>query len=285
MSDASFRSYWGLTVGLLTLAVGCGKVEGGDGEMGSPSQAPSATADEGGRVEQRRAAETEPDAGRGSGPTCGGGCPRGDCARVGSCRLESVCAEIGCGSFEIDEQGCYRHECPAGDVDCQPDERCVRVDQLLAWDCEQRGDACHCSGKEGYIVQRCAPLELAGPRGEWQRLTIVETDPEGTRSWDLLSERPNLVTIESKANGATTLPRQELLPSSDAFALGHLQSFAEFRGAFLSNDTCQPVEGYEVKMRLQLDTSVLEKVVTSCVLANTPRTRAFGEIFAIAKRH
>lgn len=214
----------------------------------------------------------------------GSSCYRPAClSAYSTCTLADTCAVANCGGFTFDESGCVRAKCQS-DADCSPDERCALVspDDMSCYE----GDAgeCICVTSQVYFLDwRCEPESIAGPRGEFQQLEIVEaasfTGSTGISSWTVTPDGH----VEFSKNGVAGSAELTSLDHEDV--LNPLVEGSALRVAMRDGIQCDPPPtDIEVTFRLQLSTQTLEHDETGCALVG-PDNNVFSQLYQLVKRY
>lgn len=195
---------------------------------------------------------------------CANGCGDSECFTPGSCTLQSACAlsDGSCGSVLVDENACVRPSCETDDA-CQDTERCVFSYWSKHYQCEQVGNQCECTNGLGlFPMHVCSPIELAGPRGNWQRLVWAQSVIGDTTTWDVTPDGALVKTLSPEQGGGTMNAQ---LSATDLELLTQLIDGPAVRLSLQDPEPCPIAKSRDDVVTLTLDTETLEKNVTGCL--------------------
>lgn len=257
----------GATLFALLLSLGCGKVderESGethfvrceiDDDCASLGASYSCLRGEC-RVEESTGIDDSPD------PACTA-CST-ECLYPGSCNLSAVCADGACNSALSDENACLRPSC-ASDADCPDDERCLSDFLSRRYECQQAGDTCECEiGLSLSPVKVCSPVELVGPRGTWQTISVEESVIGDVTTWEASPD--GSLTVERSGDSDTPGTSTAQLDPADLEELSQLIDGPELRLQLESGASCEPPKSKDDMVRLVLDSGEpLTKNVAGCL--------------------
>jgi hypothetical protein len=204
-----------------------------------------------------------------------------------ACSAEDFCAGGRCGGLEFDEAGCWRMDCTS-DADCPEAERCTALgcEASVFTECGYtREGRCQCGGPliacgTGEV---CAPVALAGPRGDWVALTVdVGTGPcpqaDCSRRWTFYPDG----SVESVREG---VPMTATMLGHELSELRTLVDGAELRLAFRDGIPCDgPPTDIGVSMTVSLSTGDISRDVTGCAVSG-PEGNVFQRLYEIANRY
>jgi hypothetical protein len=187
-----------------------------------------------------------------------------------SCSVEDTCAELGCGGFEFDSDGCRRPEC-ASDEECPEDQRCLTT-SITAGFCDYSpgGETCNCGGptidRTGSL---CNPVAAVGPRGEWEKLEFITEAHEGcsqdcARIWTLMPDG----TIERAVGdtvGTAIIMDEVQLGEDELETVNQLVDGPELRPGLRDGFSCGSVPDADITLSVVLPGVTLHQVVTTCV--------------------
>jgi hypothetical protein len=208
------------------------------------------------------------------------------------CSRSDFCDIADCGGLYIDENGCRRIDCQS-DVDCAVDERCTSLvigpyTGLLNNFCGYASPdgTCWCppTSPPPQVVTWCDPETIAGPRGDFQQLDIVEATgpcPPGetcSSSWTITPDGH----VDFSKNGV--IGSANLSTADRDLVLQEVDS-PELRVGLRDGPTCDPPPtDVGVTFRLQLSTETLERDVTGCAISG-PSGNVFELLFDLAQRY
>ncbi len=212
-------------------------------------------------------------------------CEFQDCERppMSTCSRSDMCEVRDCGGLQIDDQGCMRASCES-DGDCKDDERCIAIDCLDDSWCESDPNGrCQCFTTIDACVRGgvCNPVQTVGPRGEWERLEIIEGPVVFCPPEENCEER-RTITPDGRIEfdkygetGSTTVSEAHLAILERAI------DGPELRVALRDGIECdEPLDGYGVRLYLELDSQTLERTIHDCAIAG-PEGNIFWSLYQI----
>jgi hypothetical protein len=187
---------------------------------------------------------------------CAGGCGESLCSvRSDSCSLETVCAAVGCGGFDVDANGCYRPTCE-NDDECPVDERCTA--RRTQGGCDWEVETCTCDFPPR-VTRVCSATVVTGPRGAWGSVKVTEEQFEVVTTRTFFPDG----TVHKEINLPESMETLQL-PTAHLAQLVRLVDGPDLRPLLASPADCQAEPDYELSVRLELDTVTLEKGVAGC---------------------
>jgi hypothetical protein len=211
-----------------------------------------------------------------------------DCERppVSTCGRDDFCGTADkCGGLEYDESGCRRADCTT-DANCPDTERCTALDCADVSSCSYWSDGtCQCSGPAVCMFgSACAPVDIAGPRGDWVSLTVDQgagpCAPGEVCTWTWTFTPDGAVSFTKQGT-----PGSATLESVELDDLRRLIDGAELRLAFRDGIACDgPPTDVGVSMTLSLSTGDLQRDVTGCAISG-PDGNVFQRLFQMAQRY
>jgi hypothetical protein len=198
------------------------------------------------------------------GPPFSHSCDFADCgvAPASFCSTQETCSSVGCGTGELDEQGCVNPRCTT-DADCAETERCVTAPINTELGCAPKvAGGCECGAfKEPTYDQFCNPVSAVGPRGAWQTLTTVAgigsctaTDTCATRT---LTPDGKVVGSDGSSFALDDLALQRVVRIVDG---------PDFRVEMAEGFECDgPPPGAMAWIRFEMAGDELEQAVTGCI--------------------
>jgi hypothetical protein len=109
----------------------------------------------------------------------------------------------------------------------------------------------------------CSPTLLVGPRGEWSRLTVTETQFTEVTERIFHSDGSVEINQHDPFDDSSSMLTAEL-SEQDLRDLTQMLNGAALRRLLASPETCAEVLDAEVNVTLELDTTTLMKNVISC---------------------
>jgi hypothetical protein len=202
---------------------------------------------------------------------CADGCGDALCSvRSDSCPLETVCGAMGCGGFDVDQNGCYRPACESDD-DCSASERCTA--RRSQFGCDRELEPCICD-YPARVMRVCSTTAVTGPRGAWTSVTVTEQQFEVVTTRTFLPDG----SVQKEVNIPPAMETLEL----KAFDLSLLKSIVDgpdLRSLLADPVECAPTEDYELAVQVELDTVTLaEKSVAGCNDASRPGISELQEL-------